>query len=66
MSEIDHTCPHCGGDISLKKYEVIGGDLYQIRPEVVEKATRLVCPYCEKKVTLYQKFRLDVACVLVR
>lgn len=66
MSNIDNICPLCGGDISLKKYEIVGQDTYQIRPEVVEQATRLVCPYCERKVTQYKQYRLDKSCVLVR
>ena len=66
MSEIDHTCPYCGGDISLKLYKVINEDIYPVRSTAVEKAMRIVCPYCEKKVTMYEQYVLDKVAVLKR
>lgn len=66
MTSIDHTCPYCGGDISLRLYKVVREDIYPIRSTAVESATRIVCPYCEKKVTMYQQYVLDKVTVLKR
>ena len=66
MTSIDHTCPYCGGDISLRLYKVVREDIYPIRSTAVESATRIVCPYCEKKVTMYQQYVLDKVAVLKR
>lgn len=66
MSEIDHTCPYCGGDISLKDYKPLEDDLYRLPRDRVERAIRLICPYCEKKVTMYQQYTLDRVSVLKR
>ena len=62
----DKLCPYCGGDISLKLYGVISEDIYPIRSTAVESATRIVCPYCEKKITMYQQYVLDKVMVLKR
>ena len=56
---LDTICPYCGGDTALRTTVPIASEVEVIGPKILEKEVIITCPYCEKKLLVVERYRLD-------